>query len=469
MEPKFYAQARHLVEPEWFIDSYNQNVYRYLTEFFTNFGRSPTIPELKNIDKIIIEENNEKLRLQAQIDLACNKTQHFKLDVLRIELTDWLRHRTFLDRLKESVRWHNDKEPSVSYDVVTKMAKELQSIQFEDDHKFSYEDVGQMLAAQKSDLHNGLTFGAPEVDKLINPHAPNGSLLKGDTTVLVASSNAGKTTALITTIVANARNSKHILFITHEGRPEDIWQKMVMCAANLTLKELHEAPFNTGFMNRAKGANMLLNKYVDYLPMNKPGMTIEDVEPIIRRRQDELIAKHGKGYDLVVSDYPAKLTTRMAAKGTIAKRHSDEIVYNYFVQLALEYKFHCLLVIQTNREGSRVNKGQRDDRLLVSEDVAESWGVITIATNVLTINRDPVAIARNRLTYFIDKSRSFETGWAIVCETDYARAVTHGGISPITGQPRKIVFYRGNVTAADKIDSLLNANNGQDVSGLLIA
>ena len=53
MEPKFYAQARHLVEPEWFIDSYNQNVYRYLSEFFVNFGRSPTVPELKNANKII--------------------------------------------------------------------------------------------------------------------------------------------------------------------------------------------------------------------------------------------------------------------------------------------------------------------------------------------------------------------------------------------------------------------------------
>jgi replicative DNA helicase len=467
VEPRFYAQARHLVQSEWFIDGYNQKVYQYLTEFFTEFGRSPTVQELKDCNQIIIEENNEKLKLQAKIEHAAIKTQHFKLDALRKELTDWLRHRTFLSRLKESVKWHNNNEPSISYDVVAKLSKELQSIQFEDDHKFTYADVGQMLDAQKYDLENGLTFGATEVDNLINPFAPNGALLRGDTTVLIAPSNVGKTTTLITTILANAWKGKRILFLTHEGRPEDIWQKMVMCGANLSLGELHQAPFDPSIMEKARKVNALLNRFVDYLPMNKPGLTIEDVEPVIRRRQDESIAKTGKGYDLLVCDYPAKLSTRLASKGAIAKRHSDEIVYNYFVQLALEYKFHSLLVIQTNREGSRVNKGQREERLLVSEDVAESWGVITIATNAITINRDPTAKIKNRLTYFIDKSRSFETGWAIVCETDFARAVTHGGNNPATGDPRKIVYYRGNVTAADKIDSLLSANPGQDVSDLL--
>lgn len=467
LEPRFYAQARHLVQPGWFIDSYNQNLYTYLTDFFEKFGRSPTVPELHNCNKIIAEENNEKLKLQAHIEQATKKTQFFKLDALRKELTDWLRHQTFLAGLKESVKWHNDQDPSVSYDVVTKLSKELQSIQFEDDHKFSYADVGQMLAAHKADLDDGLTFGVSEVDKKINPFAVNGALLRGDTTVLVAPSNSGKTSNLITTILANAWKGKKILFITHEGRPEDIWQKMVMCGANLSVSELHQAPFDVNIMDRAQRVNALLNRFVDYLPLNKPGLTIEEVEPIIRRRQDEVMAKTGKGYDLLVCDYPAKLSTRMASKGAIAKRHSDEIVYNYFVQLALEYKFHSLLVIQTNREGSRINKGQREERLLVSEDVAESWGVITIATNVLTLNRDPAAKVRNRLTYFIDKSRSFETGWAIVCETDFSRCITHGGKNPVTGEDRKVVFYRGNVTAAEKIDSLLAANPGQDVTNLL--
>jgi hypothetical protein len=141
------------------------------------------------------------------------------------------------------------------------------------------------------------------------------------------------------------------------------------------------------------------------------------------------------------------------------KRNIDEIVYGYFIQLALEYNFHSLLAIQTNREGAKVNKGQRDERrLLVMEDVHESYGVMQEATNVITMNKDAVAKARKRMTYHIDKSRSSETGFAIVAKTDFARATTH---SDDLGS----IWYRGTSTLADQVDDLLAnpENNGQEI------
>jgi hypothetical protein len=87
------------------------------------------------------------------------------------------------------------------------------------------------------------------------------------------------------------------------------------------------------------------------------------------------------------------------------------------------------------------------------EDAAESWGPITQATNVISINRNEAAKAKGLVTFYIDKSRSSETGYAVVCKSDYGRAITHSN-------ELGAVYYRG-VTAVEKIDQLMEQyNNG---------
>jgi hypothetical protein len=277
---------------------------------------------------------------------------------------------------------------------------------------------------------------------------------------MLAPTNIGKTTNMITIGNANLARGKRILLLTHEGRPLDIKEKIWRNHLGVTTKEYFELPDTDEGRARLTRGSMMLNRFLTYCPYNKAGLTVEEVEPLIRRKQDELAAKNnGKGYDLLIVDYPAKLSTRQAGGGAMNKRNIDEIVYGYFIQLALEYNFHALLAIQTNREGAKVNKGQRDERrLLVMEDVHESYGVMQEATNVITMNKDAVAKARKRMTYHIDKSRSSETGFAIVARTDFARAITH---SDELGS----IWYRGTSTLADQVDDLLAnpENNGQEI------
>jgi hypothetical protein len=193
------------------------------------------------------------------------------------------------------------------------------------------------------------------------------------------------------------------------------------------------------------------------------------VESIVRRKQDERAAKFGKPYDLVVDDYPAKLITQMAKGGHFSKRHIDDISYGYFVQLGLEYNSHVLLPVQSNRTGSKINKNVQTDekRLLLGEDVNESFGVIQQATNVLTLNRDSMDEAKGWITYYIDKSRSSEKGFAVVCKSDYGKCMTHGdklgsvwyrGISKVTGRKNfSDLFLRysgGEIPDYELVDAL---------------
>jgi hypothetical protein len=185
---------------------------------------------------------------------------------------------------------------------------------------------------------------------------------------------------------------------------------------------------------------------------------VEDVAAAISLEQEQRIAETGKGFDLVIDDYPAKLLSENMKFSQFQKRNLDEYTYNQFVQLALQYKFHMLVAIQSNRVGARINKGQKgvEERLLTMEDANEAFGPMQISTNVITVNRDPWSMANDFLTFHIGKSRGSETGQAIVCKSDYAHAITHseslGGF-----------WYKGTVPLGALIESYYAQFKGEEV------
>jgi len=84
---------------------------------------------------------------------------------------------------------------------------------------------------------------------------------------------------------------------------------------------------------------------------------------------------------------------------------------------------------------------------------------MTAATNVITLNRDELAEAQNRIAFHLCKSRSSETGWTVACRSNFKHAITHGNRDeqhPNLGG----VYYREHSTMPDKVDQLLGAYEG---------
>jgi hypothetical protein len=371
----------------------------------------------------------------------------------------WLRSRLFYRGVHTAQKDYNSERFEEAYRVMDDTLKKIKEATFLRERESPLCNWRQDFEQHKVEQANGLTFGLKTVDDLLLPGNESGSLLPGDTTILLAPTNIGKTTTMITVGGANLSLGKRILLITHEGRPMDIKEKLWKNYLDVSTKQLFDLPNTDEGVERLEKASRVFDRNLTFIPYNKAGLTVEEVEPLIRRKQEELMAKRGKGYDMLIVDYPAKLSTRQAQNGNINKRNVDELVYGYFIQLALEYGFHSLLAIQTNREGAKVNKGQRDERrLLVMEDVHESYGVMQEATNVIALNRDAVAKARQRMTLHLDKSRSSETGFAVVARTNFANAITH---SNKLGS----IWYRGTSTLADQVDDLLNnpENEGREI------
>ena len=468
----FFTQGCSKIAPAWFKNSYNGLIWEATIDLYQTFKRMPTTAEVRDCSKFLALELKERSRIIAQLNLALHHSTVFGLDGLRPDLTEWMKARLFKGSVENAAKLYNRAEGAPdgkgkrdllqsAFDVMKVASKEIAETTFEEDNEESFINYTSDFEKMEVQYENALSFGIDILDKQLTPQAKHGSLIAGDVTVILAPVNIGKTSCMITVAVHNILCGKDVLLITHEGRPDDIKEKIWCCLLNINKKALYEMYRTAEGRRILDQAISVLKEHLTYIPMNKPALEVEAVAGVINKKQEEWVSKHyGKGYDLLVDDYPAKLTTFSHKKGSSSRRDKDEEVYNYFVQLGLESLknssngFHVLSAIQTNREGSKVNKGNRGaERLLTREDVLESWGPMTSATNVITLNRDPLAEMQQRITYYIDKSRSDKTGVAVVCRTNYSHYTTHS--NELGG-----TWYMGTGTMAEKIDSLLTRFKG---------
>jgi hypothetical protein len=455
-DEKFFMFVKDIVKPNLFTNPHVSKAYAAAVGRYNKYGRIPTVSELKDCTEVTAEGQATKIGIVARIDEAMRERSEYGLDALGTELTQWLHSQIFFQAVSKSQKLYNTGSTDQAYTIVESAIKDIRTTTFGNEKEEKFTNFSADMEALQVERAGALTTGLRLLDELLLPPAPGevtgGSLLPGDTTIIMAPVNTGKTTTAINFIKPNIARQKHILFLTHEGRPADI-KKKIWCAMLNTseagLFELQRSPEGLAYINKWAA---YLDKYLTYIPMNRAGQCVEDVVGAIRRKQDELMAKNnGIGYSMLVDDYPALLSCNAAKAGQLAKRHIDDIVYGNFVQLGLEYKMHIVAAIQVNREGSKINKNAGGDSykpLLTMENVAESFGVMMQATNVITLNRDPEDKSRNRMTFYLDKSRSSETGYAVVCNTNFGHAITHS-------DELGAAYYRGNTSMSDKIDDLL--------------
>jgi replicative DNA helicase len=456
----FFLKAQLHIKPEWFAEPFCQKIYAAATTFFKKFNRPPSIKEVEESDDFKRMDQGYRNKVTAKI-LECKlRMGEYGLDLIKAELTDWLHVLQIKKKVYEIQNHFNNRKTDKIVSTLQEAAREVKETNFEDNKAIAWDDFS-VFDRQEEELENALTFGIDGFDRLLNPAAQSGSLLRGDTTVVLAPSNIGKTTTLITVAAANVLRNKNVLFLSHEGRGEDLTEKFWCCLLRVSKPQLHALRRQYGtdplVKERLNSVMNYLKNHLTYLPMNKPGLRVEDVATEIARLQKERIenSPDHRGYDLLVDDYPAKLSSAIMQGKEAARRHNDEYVYSYFVQIALDNNFHCLNAIQTNREGSKVNRGD-EDRLLQMEDVSESWGPMTSATNVITINRTPDMEKAGYVTYNICKSRSSDRGWAVACRSRYDLSTTHSNELGCT-------WYRGGTTMDAKIDSLLAKFEGVEI------
>jgi len=461
---EFFNSVITKIDPDWFSEELTRRTFAVAKKMYMSNPQKPTFREIEEHQDIITLDPKLKTRIKSNIAICKSNTALYSAQNLLNEMQGWMKSRIIALALPKASMAFNAHNVEESYNILARTIKDYNEANFHGDGAESFKNYALELKQEEIDRGRAMTFGLEDMDRHIDPNGKTGfgSLFRGDMTVLLAPTNVGKTSAMVTIASHNLNRGKSVLFLTHEGGRKEIKNKIMRCMMHKSKPELlrlylDAEPAMLAKLERLENA---LDRDLTYVPLNKPGLTVEEVATVIDKFQAKRILQYGKGYDLLVDDYPAKLNTQLASGGQFQRRHIDEEVYNQFVQIGLKYDIHVLVAIQTNREGSRVNRHtgnyKNERRLLQMEDVLESWGPMTAAATVISMNRDDIDARNGKLTYFLCKSRSGETGWAVTVNTDYDRCLIHSN-------EQGCFSYRGSDNLSEVSSSLMQAYRGQVV------
>ena len=458
---KVYGQVGHLLTPSWFAGEFNQAILQALQDWHKTYSRHPTVDELFDSKEFSGYDPAKRLKLMAQKGLLLNATSLYGADALLAEVGAWQKARLLQTTLPKVIRCYRDEKVDEAVTVINKMVAEYFKLNVHGRAEATFEDFGpELLAQQDKTINTGCSFGLKLLDDTLDDSGSGNSLLPGDMTILLAATNRGKSSNLVTTAAHNLKQGKSVLFVFHEGRIMEMKEKVMRCFCNKTKQELIQAYSTPEGTEVMKAVEDYLAKFLTLLPAFDAGLNIEDVAATIEQYQEKRIATTGRGYDLLIDDYPARLTTKQAANGNLQMRHIVGIVYNYLMQLGLKHEFHVLVAIQTNRTGSaqarKTGASKMAEALINLEDVAEAWDPITAAANVISLNRNGEDEENNIVSFLLCKSRSSETGVVFVAKSDYSRCRVFSNDMPSYS-------YRGDFCLGSKKKDLFTTFNGQMV------
>lgn len=430
----FYRSCVGKVEKGWFTNYVHGELFSILKSFVSKYGRGPkSIEELKSAEEYKYSNTDKKKVFNNELLNCVYRTDEYGLDVLKSELTDWLKCHIAMLGIQQAADSFNHKQFDVAVGKLNEVVKEYQAADFDAGPELRFSGFESYLEEQEIELKNAMTLGSKKIDKSIAPMCESGCLLPGDTTLVLAPSNVGKSTFVVTVARANLKAGKRILLIAQEGNAMQFRNLILTSVTGIARNDVYKAVKDPETKENMKMAAKILDDRVTYAYLSKAGNTVQDTGDYIRQKQEELKSKEGRYYDMVIHDYPGLLTMR-DKNVKYEYRNMIDSVYRYMVALGKEFGTHMLLPIQSNRDGSK--KSKEGEGVLDVESVAESWGPIQAADNVLTLSKTRDDEQAGYLNIYLAKSRMNKKGLLFRCKSKLDFGLTHHdslGISVSSG------------------------------------
>jgi KaiC/GvpD/RAD55 family RecA-like ATPase len=424
---RFFVKAENKLKGSWFTKNMMiGNLFDQLCRIYKDdemFIKS--VVEFKGDIFFIEQKDQEREKYYALIDRCVYQANCFSVEKIEKSLTGFLRVSLF----KESVEG---------------AARRYKSEGFEDAYVWTKEHINAIQKATFEEEEFVLSFADPDI--WINEHelrkgksistgnslldiALGGGLFKKETCAFMAPVNVGKSLSMITLARHAVRKNHKVLFLIHEGFPEEIRIRILASFLGIKVETVYKWNVDPAMKHLIRGASAVINANLKFVPYIKTGaMFVEDVVDTIKKMHEDEKLKTGRGFDLIIDDYPKKLKSRMrsGSKEGLYRVEAAEI-YDSFNHLATELDAHCFVAIQTNRQGLKENNGKAASEFLLGmEEVDESFGIAQNIANIVSLNRSHHDKKLNILRMNVIKSRNSPTDIAINTRTNFACCLTFG-------------------------------------------
>lgn len=451
---QFYLNCKNYLKPGWFEQPELRELVRVMNALHDSLPVKRQVSAAE-IDGKLAQEylNKQEHNKYRQFLIKCQMSAKMVgVDVLSQDLTTWVRIIKLHDLLAAGEKLFNSKQYMQAGEKIREAVRDMMSTEFAPPMEASFKDPITFLRQRDAELQDCVTTGHYDFDNhlrtgALRPVPPGataeylrdlknrtfGALAKGDSTLLVGPTNAGKTTTCVTIVANNVKIGKDVMYITMEQKERDIKTKLLQAylsvtgeQLSMTVKEDELVANNKQDTLKLLVAANQLDKHLTYISYTNPtSMYVEDVLDLIEKMQEKRVAATGKGYDLLIVDYPGMLSSRAYAMKKSSGWEEIAYVYKQMYMTARHHNFHGIYPMQTNREGYRINKGDAN-KFVDSSDVAQGFNAVHGADNVITLNRTPQDEATNMMHFYVAKARLGKKGWTFTTKTDFARSITHG-------------------------------------------
>lgn len=450
-DESFFRKAADKIKPTWLTcDPTVGNIFDQMIKFNEKYSRPPlSLHELINESFFLGQKASDQQKYANTILRCFEASKNFDIEHVKQKLTGFLQVSMF----KEALYGASNKFKTGGYEDAYAWAQDklndIKSATFvENSLVVKFENSVEWL--KKSTITDGMAVstGNKNLDKALG-----GGLFKGEASAILAPTNMGKSRALLTIVRHAAVKGYDVLYVLHEDSPEKVKKRLYGAVVGYSPKEMdaylnrsgidpiHSTPRSLddinkkerGLIDSIEKAEKVVFPKITFMPYVKTGaMYAEDVVAEIKKLHEEKRLKTGKGYDLIVNDYPKKLKLRAANRNTQDRTQLAE-VYDLFSTLAIELDTHCLTAVQTNRTGSKMNKGTvESDFYLGTEEVDESFGIMQNLAAVISLNRSLDDIRNGIVHYCVAKSRNDKLNVVVSTRSLYGRSLLHGDTDTFT-------------------------------------
>lgn len=434
---------RHIgkIQPEWFSDVENKVIFTEMLRFYKEY-RERVKSSVELISMFAGYDLIEKRRYEAIIELAIKtRVDQFTVEYLDSQMNAWFMSIEMKKILYNASKLYNENQLIEAAQQTIDSFDRINRMVHKSDRRVVLSDPASLFVDQTEKLFaRSCTMGLYELDRAINRDigeiriennkpAWTGALIPGESTLIVAPTNIGKSTVLMTVIAHNLKKCKKVLWVTHEDTElnlsKKIWKTMLETPEMHLRQTFKDKDFDPDLRKRVSAFASLIDSHLTFIHIpSSMDYYVEDLMAEIKSLNADLRSKSsdGQGFDMIVDDYPGLLQLRNTRKDT-QLRHVLSGIYGQFVKLASEESCHVLMAMQTNREANKNNK--TGTKMLSHTDVSESHEVIHRLHNVITLNRSDKNQREGRLIFSFAKNRSGPVNTTISCVTRFDLGVAY--------------------------------------------